>query len=66
MDLCRRAHHLRRSLASAALASGCMNAFLSQGEENCCFPFHKGAWRDELPEAAPEACDEAGSTLQRS
>lgn len=65
-DLCRRADDLRRCLVSAALASGCINASPSQGEENCCFPFHKGAWRDELPEAAPEACDEAGSTLQSS
>lgn len=66
MDLCRRARDLRRCLASAALASGCINAFPSQGEENWRFPFYKGTWRDELPEAAPEACDEARSTLQSS
>lgn len=62
-DLLRRAHDLRCCLASAAL-SGCINAFPSPWEENCCIPFYKGAWRDELPEATPEACDEAGNTLQ--
>lgn len=62
-DLCRRAYDLRHCLASAALASGCINAFPSQGDENCCFSFYKGAWRDELPEAAPEACDEAWEYL---
>lgn len=60
-DLCRRAHDLRHCLASAALVPGRINAFPSKGEENCCFAFHKGAWRDELPEAAPEACDGAGN-----
>lgn len=65
-DLCRRAQDLRHCLASAALVSGGINAFPLQQEENCCLPFYKGVWRDELPEAAPEACDEAGSTSQSS
>lgn len=62
-ELCTRAQDLRHCLASAALTSGGINAFPLQQEENCCLLFCKGAWRDELPEAAPEACDEAGNNL---
>lgn len=53
-------------LAWAALTSGGINASPWQQQENCCLLFCKGAWRDELPEAAPEACDEAGSASQSS
>lgn len=65
-DLCTRAQDLRHCLASAALTSRGINALSLQQEENCCLLFCKGARRDELPEAAPEACDGAGSTSQSS
>lgn len=46
-------------------ASGGISAIPLQGGKLLPL-FYKGAWRDELPEAAPEACDEAGSTSQSS
>lgn len=66
LEVCAGSWDLRRCLASAALASGRVNVFSLEGKGNRCFSFCEGAWRAELPEAAPEACGEAGDTLQGS